>query len=79
MQTNEPFCRNTLSICWLILIQIIITMFLVSVLHGAIANDFTGFAAHPGHFGVNAAVLTIITYAFLALSERVNKLYISSL
>ena len=45
-------------------------MFLVAILYGAIANDFSEFLVHPGEIGVNITIINIVIYATLALLVR---------
>lgn len=70
MNSKELFYRNTISICWVILIQIVTIMFVVALLYGAIADDFTEFATHPGDIGVNITIITVVIYAALSLLVR---------
>lgn len=70
MTNKELFYRNTISICWIVLLQLVMVMFLIGLLYGAMANDFSEFATHPGEFGINSTIITVSFYATLALLVR---------
>ncbi|PCK04415.1 MAG: hypothetical protein COA42_19225 [Alteromonadaceae bacterium] len=67
MNSKEDFYRNILIIGWIQLLQIVVVMFIVSILIAGVDNDFSGFAKDPGMLGVDVMVVVFAIYAILPL------------
>jgi len=65
MESKQLFYRNALIIGWIQLLQIVVVMFIVSILRAAVDNDFTGFVKDPGTLGTNVMIVVFTIYAAL--------------
>lgn len=65
MNNKNLFYQNLIAISWIVLLQIVLVMFIISILRGAVANDFSGFAKDPGEMGTNIMIVVFTIYALL--------------
>lgn len=70
MLSKPEYLRQSIAIGWIVLLQLVIVMFIVSILRGAIANDFTGFAKDPGQLGTNIMIVVFTIYALVPALVR---------
>lgn len=67
MENRSRFYQITIAISWITLLQLVVVMFIVSILRGAVANDFSGFAKDPGEMGTNIMIVVFTIYALLPI------------
>lgn len=65
MQSTEENLRRSIIVGWINLLQLIVVMFLVSLVRSAIANDFTSFGKDPGNLGLDIMIVIFSIYAVM--------------
>lgn len=59
--------RKSIIIGWISLLQLVVVMFIVSLLRSAIANDFRPFTKDPGYTGMNIMIVVFTIYAAIPI------------
>lgn len=59
--------RQSVVIGWVNLLQLVVVMFVISLLKSAIENDFTPFGRDPGIMGMNIMIVVFTIYAVIPI------------
>lgn len=70
MLSKQEQYRQSVIVGWIMLLQIVLVMFIISILRGAIKNDFSGFAKDPGELGTNIMIIVFAIYAVIPVLVR---------
>lgn len=70
MSEKERYYQISIMFGWLVLLHVVVIMFLISLLLGAVENDFSEFNTHPGEEGVNIMIVVFMSYAVMPLLVR---------
>lgn len=62
--------RRHITIGWISALQLVVIMFLVSLVRAAIANDFKRFGVDPGDRGLNIMIVIFAVYALIPVLVR---------
>jgi hypothetical protein len=71
LQAQQDELRNSIVIGWISALMLITIMFVVSLVKGAITNDFSRFAKDPGSFGLNVMIVIFAIHAVIPIALRV--------
>ena len=71
MLDQQEKYRQSIIVGWIMLLQIVLVMFIISLLRGAIKNDFSGFAKDPGELGTNIMIIVFAIYAIIPVMVRI--------
>lgn len=66
-ENKEKFYRQSLIICWIALVQLVMVMFIMALLSGAVNNEFTRFSKDPGEAGIKIMIIVFTIYIILPL------------
>ncbi|MES2674926.1 MAG: hypothetical protein V4660_11855 [Pseudomonadota bacterium] len=70
MLSKQEQYRQSVIVGWIMLLQVVLVMFIISILRGAVKNDFSGFAKDPGIGGTNIMIIVFAIYAILPVLLR---------
>lgn len=70
MLSKQESLRQTVIVGWINLLQLVVVMFVVSLITSAIANDFTRFGKDPGYAGLNIMIVVFAIYAAVPILVR---------
>jgi hypothetical protein len=62
--------RHSITIGWICALQLVVIMFLVSLVRAAIANDFRPFGRDPGNLGLDIMIVIFAIYAVIPMLLR---------
>ncbi|RQP22645.1 hypothetical protein [Piscinibacter terrae] len=62
--------RRSITVGWINALQLVVIMFLVSVVRAAIANDFKPFGRDPGNLGLDIMIVIFAIYALIPVAVR---------
>lgn len=63
--------RRRITVGWISALQLVVIMFVVSLVRAAIANDFKPFALDPGNRGLDMMIVIFAIYAVIPVLVRV--------
>lgn len=70
MLSKQESLRQTIIVGWITLLQLVVVMFVVSLISSAIANDFSAFGKDPGYLGLNIMIVVFAIYAAIPILVR---------
>ena len=71
MLSKQENLRQSIIVGWINLLQLVVVMFVVSLIKLAIANDFTPFGKDPGYMGLNIMIVVFTIYAVIPILLRI--------
>jgi hypothetical protein len=69
--SKQDYYRRSVFIGWIVLLQAVVVMYVVTFLRAMIDNDFTDFIRHPGHGGANLMIVVMTIYLFIPVLVKI--------
>lgn len=70
MLSKQETMRQSVIVGWINLLQLVVVMFVISLIKSAIENDFTPFGRDPGIQGMNIMIVVFTIYALIPVLVR---------